>query len=159
MPVKGGSWGSSSRLLAAAGLAEDVSYYCQFTAEDEKAVLTVPMRIQAAWASNDPDAFADTFAERGSLLMGERQLTSREEIRQFMTAGFSGPLAGARVKGWPLTVDFLTGNVAMTVTEGGIIMPGETETAPERRIRATWVVTKRPDGQLELLSHHGSPIQ
>lgn len=158
MPVEIRQWGNSSQLLAAAGLQEDDSYYRQFTAEDEKAVLTVPVRIQAAWASNDPDAFAGTFTEQGSLLMGETQLTSREQIRAFMAAGFRGPLLGAHVKGWPLAVNFLSPDVAMTVTEGGIIMAGETETAPERRIRATWIVIRQPDGRLELLSHHSSPI-
>jgi hypothetical protein len=47
----------------------------------------------------------------------------------------------------------------MAVTEGGIMMRGETAIAPERRIRATWVVVRQPDGALQLLSHHGSPIR
>ncbi|GAA3126516.1 SgcJ/EcaC family oxidoreductase [Streptosporangium carneum] len=158
MPAEVSPWGRSSEILAVAGLDEDVSYYRQFTAEDEKAVLTVPMRIQAAWASNDPDAFANAFAERGSLLMRDTQLTSREEIRAYMSAGFDGPLRGARVKGWPLSVDFLSEDVAMAVTEGGIIRRGETEIAPENRIRATWVVVRQPDGEVLLLSHHSSPI-
>ncbi len=158
MPVEISPWGNSPELLASVGLEEDVSYYRQFTAEDERAVLTVPMRIQAAWASNDPDTFADTFADQGSLLMGDTQLTSREEIRAFMRTGFEGPLRGARVKGWPLSINFLTSDVAMAVTEGGIIMSGETETAPGRRIRAVWIVVRKPDGRLELLSHQSSPI-
>jgi uncharacterized protein (TIGR02246 family) len=158
MPIEISPWGNSSEMLAAVGLEEDVSYYRQFTAEDEKAVLTVPMRIQAAWASNDPDTFAATFADQGSLLMGDNQLTSKEEIRAFMRAGFDGPLRGARVKGWPLSIDFLSSDVALAITEGGIIMSGETETAPERRIRAVWIVVRQPDGRLELLSHQSSPI-
>src|SRR5437763_9904928 len=63
-------WGSAPSILADTGVPEDESYYRGFTSEDEKAVLTVPMRIQAAWAANDADAFAAVFTDNGSLLMG-----------------------------------------------------------------------------------------
>ena len=152
------SWGNATDLLAASGVDEDVSYYREFTGPDEKAALTVAMRIQAAWARNDADFFADTFTENGSLLMQDDQLTSREEIRSFMAAGFQGPLKGASVKGWPLSVTFVSDDVAMAVTEGGIRMAGETETAPERRIRAVWVIVRQGD-DWRLMSHQSSPIK
>ncbi len=150
-------WGSASALLAEAGVPEDPSYFREFTGEDEQAVLTVPMRIQTAWERNDADMFAGVFTENGSLLMQDKQLTSRADIHAYMAAGFSGPLAGAKVKGWPISIRFLSDDVAMTVTEGGIIMAGEESTAPERKIRATWIVTRR-SGRLELMSHQSSPI-
>lgn len=153
------SWGVAAKILAAAGVHEDTSYYRGYTGEDEKAVLTVAMRIQAAWAANDADTFADVFAEDGSLLMRDTQLVSREEIRSYMTAGFAGPLRGAHVKGWPIAVRFLTDGVAMVVTEGGIVMPGDRDIASENHIRATWVIARRPDGALSLVSHQSSPIK
>jgi uncharacterized protein (TIGR02246 family) len=153
------SWGDASAHLAAAGVTEDPSYYRQFTAADEKAALTVAMRIQAAWAANDADAFADTFVANGSLLMRDNQLTSREQIRSYMADGFTGPLKGARVKGWPVAIRFLTDEVAMFITEGGIIMPGQDQIAAENLIRATWVVARQADGRLELVSHQSSPVQ
>jgi uncharacterized protein (TIGR02246 family) len=152
------SWGDASELLAAAGLPEDQSYYREFTGDDERAVLTVAMRIQAAWKVNDADAFADVFRSDGSLLMQDTQLTSREDIRAFMQAGFDGPYKGARVNGWPLEIQFLSDDVAVVVTEGGIILPGETESAPARKIRATWVVVRDADNTLSLLSHQSSPL-
>ncbi len=152
------SWGTASKLLAEAGIAEDTSYYRGFTGDDEKAALTVAMRIQAAWAVNDADAFADTFAENGSLLMRDNQLTSREQIRSYMANGFAGPLKGARVKGWPIAVNFLTDDVAMVITEGGIIMPGQDGIDAANFIRAVWIVNRRPDGRLVLVSHQGSPV-
>jgi uncharacterized protein (TIGR02246 family) len=153
------SWGVASTLLAAAGVNEDTSYYRGFTAENEKAALTVAMRIQAAWAANDADAFADTFVENGSLLMRDNQLKSREEIRSYMADGFAGPLKGARVKGWPIALKFLTDDVAMVVTEGGILMPGDTDIAAENFIRATWLIVRQPDGRLSLVSHQSSPVK
>src|SRR5947209_5168501 len=101
------TWGDAAEILAAAGIAEDTSYYREFTGEDEKAVLTVPLRIQEGWERNDADAFAETFTENGSLLMKDNQLSSREEIRDYLKAGFDGELRGARVRGWPLSVKFL----------------------------------------------------
>jgi uncharacterized protein (TIGR02246 family) len=152
------SWGAASAHLAAAGVPEDVGFYREFTRAEEKAVLTVPQRITHAWRTNDPDAFADTFAENGSLLVQDIQLTSREQIREYMRKGFDGALAGAKVSGRPLDVKFLAPGVAIAVTEGGVIMKGETEIAPQRRIRAVWVIVLGEDGQPVLLSHQSSPI-
>jgi uncharacterized protein (TIGR02246 family) len=153
------SWGRATEILAAASVDEDMSYYREFTGADEKAVLTVPMRIQEAWALNDADVFADIFTENGSLLMRDDQLTSREEIRSYFTAGFKGIYKGARVTGWPLFLRFLSDDVAMVITEGGILLAGDTEVAPSRQIRATWIIVKQQEGQLNLMSHQSSPIK
>jgi uncharacterized protein (TIGR02246 family) len=150
--------GTAAEILAAVGVEEDVSFYGPFTDEADKAVLTVPMRIMAAWAANDPDTFASIFTGNGSLLMQDNQLTSREEIRAYMAAGFEGPLKGAAVTGWPLYVKYLTPAAAIVVTQGGILMAGDTELAPERQIRATWVIVAQ-DGQWKLLSHQSCPIK
>jgi len=153
------SWGDAGAMLAAAGVTEDPSYYRQFTAADEKAALTIGQRIQAAWAANDADAFADVFAPNGSLLMRDEQLTGRAEIRAFMADGFAGPFRGARVTGWPLKVKFLNDDVAFLVTQGGIVLATDDELLPEREIRAVWVIVRRAPGNLELLSHQSSPIK
>ncbi|SFB25561.1 conserved hypothetical protein [Amycolatopsis marina] len=151
-------WGDASAILAAAGIEEDTSYYREFTGDDEKAVLTVAMRIQEGWERNDADFFAETFTGNGSLLMKDEQLTSREQIRDYMKAGFEGYFRGARVRGWPLSVKFLSEDTAMVISQGGILLEGETETAPERQVRVTWVIV-RDGGELKLLSHQTSPIK
>jgi uncharacterized protein (TIGR02246 family) len=150
--------GTAAEVLAAAGIEEDPKYYASFSSDAERAVLAVPQLIQGAWKSNDPDAFASVFTEDGSLLMGDRQLTSRAEIREFMAEGFERGFAGAWVRGWPLELKFLTDDVAVVVTQGGIIFAGESDYAPEREIRATWVIVHR-DGAWRLLSHQSSPIR
>lgn len=150
--------GSASAILAAAGVEEDWSYYGPFVGDRERAVLTVCMRIQHAWAVNDPDRFAALFTENGSLLMRDEQLASRAEIHAHMAAGFRGPYQGARVKGWPVSVTFLTDDVALVITEGGIIMAGESDLAPERLIRATWVIVRQGD-DWRLMSHQSSPVR
>ena len=149
---------SAAEILAGHGVDEDWTFYGPFTTEPEKAALTVPLRIMAAWRANDPDAFAGVFTENGSLLMQENQLTSRTAIREYMAAGFAGPLRGAYVTGWPLLVNHLSAGVAMVVTQGGIILPGDHGLLPEREIRAVWIVVAQ-DGQWQLLSHQSSPIR
>jgi uncharacterized protein (TIGR02246 family) len=153
------SWGDATAILAGHGVEEDTTFYRGFTSPDEKAVLTVPQRIQDAWLKNDPDVFADVFTENGSLLLQDNQLVSREEIRGFMRASFLGPLRGAHVYGWPLEVKFLAPDVAIVVTEGGIIKAGESEIAPENQIRAVWIVVRNAEGKLNLFSHQSSPVK
>lgn len=153
------TWGAAPNILAEAGVPEDQSYYRRFTTDDEKAVLTVGMRIRAAWKANDPDMFADTFAENGSLLMGDRQLTDREEIRAYMAEGFAGGLKGAYVEGWPVEVRFLSADVALLITEGGIVMPGSAGLQDANLIRSSWVINRRDDGRHRLVSHQSSPVK
>ncbi len=157
MSTTSAPWGDATAILAAAGVPEDPGYYHEFTAAEEKAVLTVPMRIQQAWELNDPDLFAETFAEDGSLLMQDTQLTSREQIRTFMRDGFGGAYRGAKVRGWPLSVRFLAPDVAVVVSQGGIILAGEEEVSEARRVRVTWVVVNK-DGVPRLFSHQSSPL-
>ncbi len=153
------SWGNATEILTAAGVEEDTSFYRSFTEDNEKAVLTVPQRIQDAWLRNDPDVFAEVFTDNGSLLLQDNQLTSREQIRDYLSAGFEGYLRGAHVYGWPLSVTFLTPEIAVAITEGGIILAGESEIAPERAIRAVWVIVREAEGRLRLFSHQSSPIK
>jgi uncharacterized protein (TIGR02246 family) len=149
---------TASEILAEAGIEEDLAYYGPFTGGQERAVLTVPMRIQSAWVRNDANAFADVFTTNGSLLMQDEQLTSREAIRAYMRAGFRGLLKGARVRGWPLSVHSVSDGVVVVITQGGIIFPGEEDIAPEHLIRAAWVIVSR-DGGWKLLSHQSSPVK
>jgi uncharacterized protein (TIGR02246 family) len=113
------------------------------SADDARAVQGVPARIVAAWANNDADAFAEVFTEDGSLILpGDVFLKSREEIRTFMAAAFSGPFKGTQVTGTPLAVKSLADGVAQVVTYGGVIASDESELSPRSAIRASWLLTR-----------------
>ena len=72
--------GKASSLVA--GAKQWASLYGDYANGKEGAVLTVPLRLRAAWESNDADALADVFIENGSMLIGDEQLKGREEIRK-----------------------------------------------------------------------------
>jgi len=129
------------------------------TVTDETAALAaVPQRIVAAWADNDADAFAEAFAEDGSLILpNDVYLTSREQIRTFMAAAFQGPYRGTRVTGTPLAVKALADGVALIITRGGVLDPGEADLSAERAIRASWLLT-RQDGGWRIAAYQNTPI-
>jgi uncharacterized protein (TIGR02246 family) len=56
----------------------------------------------------------------------------------------------------PQSVRYLGEDVAVVISEGGILMAGQTEPAAEGRVRATWVLAKR-DGQWWVAAYHNSP--
>ncbi|MFE0028535.1 SgcJ/EcaC family oxidoreductase [Amycolatopsis sp. NPDC059021] len=147
--------GKASELVA--GAKKWAANYGDFPNGEEGAVLTVPLRIRGAWERNDAELFAEVFADNGSMLVGDKQLKSREEVLEYMKEAFAGDYAGARLEETPVVIRKLSDTVAFAVTKGGVVLKGETGVAPEREVRATWVIVKE-DGDWKLLSHQTSPI-
>jgi len=133
------------------------AYYGEFTSDKEKEVLQVPLKLVGAWARNDADGVADTFTEDGILILpGDVLKKGREEVRAFMQAAYAGPFKGTGVTGQPVDLRFVTDDVALIRTHGGILAPGETEIDPELAVRSTWVCVKK-DGQWWLAGYQNSP--
>lgn len=137
---------------------EWASQYGPYANGPEGAVLTVPLRVKAAWNNNDADAIAALFTDNGSMLVGDDQLKGREEIRSYLTTAFQGPFQATQLAEEPLEIRFLTPTVAFAVTQGGLLFDGESKVAPEREVRTTWIITKQ-DGDWRLVSHQSSPIR
>lgn len=133
------------------------AYYGPFTGDREKEVLGVPLRLVGAWARNDVAQIADVFTEDGILILpGDVFKRGRREIRAFLTAAFVGPFKGSGVTGRPVDLRFLTDDVAVIRTHGGLLAPGETEISPELAVLSKWVCVKR-DGQWRLAAYQNSP--
>ncbi|WP_433136275.1 SgcJ/EcaC family oxidoreductase [Actinomadura nitritigenes] len=127
-------------------------------AGEHAAVARGPQRIVEAWAAGDGDAFAAACTEDATMILpGDVCLRGREEIRAFMTEAYAGPYRDTRVTGEPITVRFLSDDVSVLITQGGVLLPGETEVAGERAIRATWVLI-RQDGEWLVGAYHNSPV-
>jgi uncharacterized protein (TIGR02246 family) len=125
---------------------------------DEAALRAFPQRIVAAWGAYDADAFADVFTADGSMILpGGIYATSREQIRGFMRAAFAGPYQRTQVVGEPIAIRRVGDDVAVVTTQGGVRGVEETEVAPEKLVRATWVITRDGD-DWRLLSYQNTPV-
>jgi uncharacterized protein (TIGR02246 family) len=133
------------------------AYYGEFTSAKEKEALSVPLKLVAAWAKNDADGVANVFTEDGILILpGDVLKKGRDEIRNFMVAAYAGPFKNSGVIGAPVDVRFVTDDVALLRTHGGILAEGETEIDPELAVRSTWVVVKQ-EGEWQLAGYQNSP--
>ncbi|MFH9611375.1 SgcJ/EcaC family oxidoreductase [Streptomyces sp. NPDC017448] len=126
---------------------------------DMAAVADVPRRMMEAWASQDASAFASLFAKDGTMVLpGDVFRKGVEGIREFMAESYAGPYKGTSVFGVPIDVRFTGRDTAILVTQGGVMAAGEDAVAPEKEIRATWVLGKR-DGVWLIDAYHNSPVR
>lgn len=133
--------------------------YGEYPNGEEGAAYTAALRIRVAWDANDADAFADMFLENGSMLVGDRQLSDREEIRAYMAEAFGSYYKGTRLVEDPLEIRLLNDSVALAVTDGGIIPPGADSVAPTDLVRGTWIIRRTDDGDWRIVSRQTSPIK
>jgi uncharacterized protein (TIGR02246 family) len=141
-----------------AGAKQWAKNYGNYPNGEEGHVLTAPLRVRAAWAANDADAFADMFIDNGSMLVGDNQLTSREEIRSYMKDAFDGGFRGSQLVEEPREIRLLTDSVAVAIMEGGIVRDGRESVDPNDEARSMFVLVKR-DGDWRVAVRQSSPIK
>jgi uncharacterized protein (TIGR02246 family) len=137
---------------------EWAGHYGAFPNGEEGAVLSVPLRFRGSWDRGDADDVAAVFTDDGSLLLGDEQLRGREEIHARLTAALAAEYRGTRVVHEPVAVRFIADGVAVAVTEGGVVLPGESAPAPANEVRAVWVTVKQ-GGEWKLFSYQTSPVR
>lgn len=126
------------------------------TDSDKAAVAGLTQRMVAAWSGHDADAFAALFVEDGTMILPGVFRSGRDAIRDHMAGAFRNEYKGSQVTGQPLALRFLTAEVAVLLTEGGVLAPGDTEVTADQAIRATWLAVKR-DGRWWLAGYQNSP--
>ncbi|SFT36098.1 conserved hypothetical protein [Actinopolyspora lacussalsi subsp. righensis] len=131
----------------------------QNTATDGPPAVQAIARITEAWANNDASAFASVFTEDATMILPGVYVKGREAIAEFMSKGYAGPYRGTRVTGTPVDVRVIGDDLTIVVTEGGVLMPGETEPDVSRRIKATWVVVRRGKSDWQLAAYHNAPAE
>jgi len=113
-------------------------------ADDEADIRKLVDRISDGWQKADSDAVARVFAEDGVLVAGEgSRRNGRAEIAHFMNQVFAGMPKGMRLTTQFKSLRFLRPDVAMLHTEGGFLMPGETQLPPERLGIQSFIATKQ----------------
>jgi uncharacterized protein (TIGR02246 family) len=123
---------------------------------DKVAVATLTQKLVAAWAYHDAAAFAAIFAEDGTMIIRGQYHKGRAAIQAYMEEAFKGKWQGSQVTGKPLELRFLSDDVALLISQGGVLLPGETEVSEEGAIRAAWTAV-RTDGQWLLTAYINTP--
>ena len=126
------------------------------TDADKAAVAGLTQQLVKAWSAHDADAFADLFHDDGTMILPGVFCTGRDQIREFMDHAFETEYKGTQVTGKPLDLRFLATNIAVLLTEGGVLAPGDTEVTDDRAIRATWLAVKR-NRKWRLAGYQNSP--
>jgi uncharacterized protein (TIGR02246 family) len=124
---------------------------------EKAAALTATLRARAAWDDNDSEAFADLFVENGSIVFEDDQLTNRDAIRAYLRDAFAGKFRGTRVIQDPIEIKILAPDIAVVITEGGVLYGEETGVPADRTVRATWISVLR-EGEWRLFSQQTSPV-
>lgn len=127
------------------------SQYGDYSNGFEGEALTPWLRAHSLWQAGEADDLADLFTENGSLLIGDAQFVSREEIRSYLTEHLpSDQVLTERV----VLVRPLSDTAAVVISEGGFTSPdGEVPS----ELRGTWVVTRSAAGW-SVVSAQLSPI-
>jgi uncharacterized protein (TIGR02246 family) len=116
----------------------------------------VPGRLVSAWAAHDAEAFSQLFTQDGALIMPGVYKKGRDEIRQFMEAGYAGPYKGTSVTGTPIDIKPLGAGAFALLTVGGVLAPGEKEVSTKQAIRASWILVK-DEGTWRLAVYQNCP--
>ncbi len=124
--------------------------------QDIAAIQTVLADSYRAWVAGDADAMvADYRADATAIIPGSLR-DGRGVIRDSMDAAFAGPLRGTSTWNEQRSVRFLGEDVAIVISETGILFPGETAVPENRRANATWVL-HRQDAGWKIAAYHNSP--
>jgi uncharacterized protein (TIGR02246 family) len=123
---------------------------------DKVAIATLTQKVIAAWAYHDAAAFAGVFTEDGTMIIEGQYHKGRAAIEAYMEEAFTGKWRGSQVTGKPIDLRFLSNDVALLLTQGGALLPGETEVQEAGAIRASWTAV-RVDGQWQLAAYQNTP--
>ena len=110
-----------------------------------------------AWAAGDAAGMVADYTEDATAILPGSIRLGRDAIRESMGAAFAGPLMGTSTYNRQLGLRFLGRDLAILISESGILFPGQTEVPEEARVNATWVLVKR-DGRWLIAAYHNSPV-
>ena len=129
----------------------------QTQTQDEADIHAVMAASYDAWAAGDAAGMVADYTEDATAILPGSIRLGRDAIRESMSAAFAGPLMGTSTYNRQLGLRFLGRELAILISESGILFPGQTEVPEEARVNATWVLVKR-DGRWLIAAYHNSPV-
>jgi len=124
---------------------------------DEAAIQAVLAASYKAWEAGDADGMVADYTADATAVMPGSLRGSRDAIRESMALAFAGPLKGSSTCNRQLSLRFVGRDVAIVVSESGILLAGQTEVPDAAKVNATWVFEKR-DGRWLIAAYHNSPV-
>jgi uncharacterized protein (TIGR02246 family) len=123
--------------------------------KSEQAVRDVLEQVYVTWAANDADAFAALYVDDATVVMPGVFHRGSAAVRDYMAAGFAGPLKGSRGVDEPQDIRIVGEDTAIVISEGGVVLAGAQE--PASRVRATWVLSKIHE-EWKIAAYANAPI-
>lgn len=125
--------------------------------DDESAIDAVLAKSYRAWADGDATGMVADYTTDATAIMTGSLRAGRDVIRESMAAAFAGPLKGSSTYNRQLSIRFLGQDVAIVVTESGILLRDQTEVPDKGKVNCTWVLEKR-HGRWLIAAYHNSPM-
>jgi uncharacterized protein (TIGR02246 family) len=123
---------------------------------DQAAIAALTQRMVTGWAYGEAETIANLFVEDGTLILVGVFCNGRDEIRDYFEKAFAGKYKDTQVTGKPISIRVLAPDVAILLSQGGVLESGETEVSEDGAIRASWLCVRR-DGQWQLAAYQNSP--
>lgn len=126
------------------------------SSSDQAAIGELTQRMVTGWAYGEAETLANLFVDDGTLILPGVYANGKEEIRAYFADAFEGKYKDTQVMGKPISIRALSADVAILLSQGGVLEPGETEVSEAGAIRASWLCVKR-DGEWKLAAYQNSP--
>jgi uncharacterized protein (TIGR02246 family) len=119
------------RVLIAAVLCAVTCLATGAPSQDEEGLRGLVQKIVEGWSNADGGMIASVYASDGTLVAGDGTVTRGPgEIARYHDRQFQEFLKGTRLTVAVRSVHFLSEDVALMQTEGGILWPGQQQLAP-----------------------------
>jgi uncharacterized protein (TIGR02246 family) len=112
-----------------------------------------------AWGKGDVESLAAVWAQDGELVAGDGSYHSgRPAIAKYLTQLLTGSWKGSRFVSSVTSVRFPRPDIALIHLDGGFLLPGERELAPERRASVS-IVAVRDGGTWRWALYHSTRLR
>src|SRR5262245_6517142 len=125
-------------------LSASVSSFDKAASNNETAVRSVVTGITDAWNARDTAGIAARFTDTGVLIAGDgTQRTGRAEIEHYFAQLAATVLpVGTRFTSQVTSLRFVQPDMAIVISEGGFLLPGDTAVTPNRYGVQSFVVVR-----------------